>query len=74
MPNKTDGVSDLLATCTAARLNGGDFPTIWGNILKKHPLVIGDPIQHADSNGPYLAIPLITGQKLVFGSLGFSVR
>jgi hypothetical protein len=73
MPHKTDDVSDLLVTCTVARLNGEDFPTIWINILKMHPLVMGDPVQHTDRIGPYLAVPLVTGQRLKFGSLGFSV-
>jgi hypothetical protein len=65
---------DLLATCNAARLAGQDFPTIWINILKGHPLVIGAPVQQMDGNAPYLTIPLILGQKLIYNSLGFSLR
>ena len=74
MPSKINAVSDLLASCAAARLNGEDFPAIWANILEKSPLVLGHPIQHADGNGPYLAIPLVTGQRLIFGPIGFSIR
>lgn len=74
MTNKTDAVSDLLAACTVARLKGDDFPAIWASILKRNPLVLGYPVQHTDNNGPYLAIRLITGQALIFGSVGFSIR
>jgi hypothetical protein len=65
---------DLLAICAAARHAGQEFPTIWINILKGHPLVAGEPVQQMDSNEPYTAIPLLTGQKLIFNLLGFSLR
>ena len=70
----TDSATDLLATCVAARLSDDDFPTIWTNISKRHALVIGPPVQHVDEAEPYLAIPLLTGQKLLFSSVGFSIR
>jgi hypothetical protein len=70
----TDSVTDLLATCVAARLSGKDFPTIWNDILKRHALVIGGPVQHTDEREPYLAIQLLTGQQLLLGSVGFSIR
>ena len=69
-----DAVTDLLATCVAARLSGKNFLVIWNDILKRHVLVAGIPIQHIDEGGPYLAIPLLTGQELLFRSEGFSIR
>jgi hypothetical protein len=69
-----DSVTDLLARCVAARLGGKDFPTIWNDILKRHALVAGRPVQHVDAGEPYLAIPLLTGQQIIVNSVGFSIR
>ncbi len=57
--------TDLLRKCTVAVQNGSDFPTIWHDILKGHPLVVGVPIQ-ADLDR--LEIPLLNHQRLVFDS------
>jgi hypothetical protein len=57
--------TDLLQKCTTAVRDGSDFPTIWHNILKSHPLVVGVPIQ-ADLDR--LEIPLLNHQRLVFDS------
>jgi hypothetical protein len=69
-----DKQNNLLETCVSARLAGADFPTIWRDILKYHPLVVGlPPIQRIDDNGPKIEIQLITGKSLMFDSKGFSI-
>lgn len=69
-----DPTSKLLRACTNARRNGADFPSIWHEFLNKNPLVAGPPIQHIDQSGPILEIQLITGQRIVYGAQGFSIR
>ncbi|PSH61706.1 hypothetical protein CU102_26700 [Phyllobacterium brassicacearum] len=70
-----DKQDNLLQTCVSATSGGADFPTIWHDILKKHPLVVGLPIQRInDDNEPVLEIRLATGQWLVFDSKRFSIR
>lgn len=56
-----------MAACIAAALRGADFPAVWHGILKPHPAVAGVPIQRMDGATPLLEIPLITGQRIVFG-------
>ncbi|HZP78634.1 MAG TPA: hypothetical protein VFB45_21020 [Pseudolabrys sp.] len=63
--------TDLLQRCTAAALNGADFPTIWHDIIKGHPVVVGVPVQ-ADLNR--LEIPLLNHQRLVFDSVAKEFR
>ena len=58
----------LAAQCRAARTSGKDFPTIWHEILKVSPLVVGRPVQVVDSGRPRLEINLISGGRLVFDS------
>jgi len=65
---------DLLQECAAARRRGLDFPTIWREILRIHPLVAGPAIQMADRDRCWHEVPLITGQRLVFhDGEGFSL-
>jgi hypothetical protein len=64
----------LMQACNAARRAGADFPTIWETVLKKHPLVAREPVQGRSDQGPVLEVPLITGQRIVFGSTCFSIR
>jgi hypothetical protein len=54
----------LLGKCLAAREEGADFPTVWHDILKGHPLVKGLPVQRDGG----LEIALITGQRLIYDS------
>lgn len=68
MPNS------LLSLCSAAHRDGADFPTIWKQILRKHPLVAGLPIQGIDDDGPSLRVLLVTGQHLVFREATFSLE
>jgi hypothetical protein len=69
-----DAVTVLLDECTAARGRGLDFPTIWHELLKLHPLVAGIPSSIASAAGPILRIPLRTGQYLLFDLIGFTLR
>lgn len=59
----------LLQECAAAMRRGQDFPAIWSQILKGHPLVLGVPVQAIQGDRPTLEMPLITGQRLVFDSV-----
>jgi hypothetical protein len=52
----SDRARELLQTCISAQLNGMDFPTVWQEILKKHPLVADLPVQGSNSEGPTLGI------------------
>lgn len=70
---KSDSASDLLRKCVAARQAGADFPGIWDTILKRHPLVFGPPVQGMEAGEARLEIPLITGQRLVYGNEGFEI-
>jgi hypothetical protein len=69
-----DSSSKLLAACVAARQDGKDFPTIWQDILKGHPTVLEIPATVMIGGESVLAIPLITGQRLIFGEAGFSIE
>jgi hypothetical protein len=71
--SKNDTVRDLLRICMAERQKGADFPSIWNSILKRHPLVFSAPVQLLEEGEAKLAVPLITGQKLVYGAVGFSL-
>ena len=68
-----DSSSKLLALCVAARQDRNDFPSIWRDIIKGHPAVLGIPATVMIGGESVLAIPLITGQRLIFGTNGFSI-
>jgi hypothetical protein len=59
---------NLVRKCEAATHDGLDFPTIWETVLRRHPLVLGPPIQTYRNELPHLEIPLITGQHLVYNT------
>ena len=63
-----DRNDELLQVCLAAQATGADFPTIWQEGLKRHPLVAGMPEQTRGPEGPVLEIPLVTGARLRFGT------
>jgi hypothetical protein len=63
-----DGVNDLLVRCRSAHGAGQDFPTIWNQIVRTHPLVLGLPIQVMIGSEPQLRVQLINGRSLCFGS------
>lgn len=58
---------ELVEACLAAVRAGADFPTIWHTILKRHPSVVGVPIQGGDHAGARLEIPLLSGERIVIG-------
>jgi hypothetical protein len=70
----SDLVANLLDACNDARRAGLDFPSIWNNILKNHPLVTGEPVQGYSAVGPMLEIPLFAGQILLFDTKGFTIK
>lgn len=57
--------AELSRECAEALAGGANFPTIWHDILKGSPLVVGVPIQAAPDR---LEIPLIHHQRLLFDS------
>ena len=61
-----DPVAELLTLCRAARDSGVSFPTIWLDLLKKHPLVLGPPTQEMGDDRPVLSVPLFGGGALLF--------
>ena len=62
----TQQVEELAVYLNSLRDQHLDFPTIWLNHLKRHPLVIGIPIQVSLSEIPKLKIPLLRGRSLHF--------
>jgi hypothetical protein len=61
--------NDLVHKRTAIARDGADFPTVWEAVLKRHPLVVGPPIQtFDDKERPQLEIRLINGQRIVYNS------
>ena len=57
---------DLARQCTELVRKGNDFPSVWSTLLKSHVLIGGMPRQKLERNRSLLAIPLITGEQLVF--------
>jgi len=70
---ENDTFRDLLRLCAAEKHKGADFPSIWNNILKRHPLVFSAPVQVLEDGQAKLSVPLITGESLVYGDAGFSL-
>ena len=58
-------VDRLLSQCLNLILDC-DFPEIWSEILRRHPVVIGPPIQHELGRGSEIRVPLMTGDSLAF--------
>ena len=57
---------DLAEECTLAARSGTDFPTIWETILRRHPMVVGAPVQRLADGKPQLQIALATHQDMVW--------
>jgi hypothetical protein len=62
-----DGVKELLERCRTAHRAGRDFPTIWNQIVRTDPLVLGLPVQVMIGSEPQLRMQLVNGQSLCFG-------
>ena len=45
-----------------------DFPTLWHEVLKPDPLVIGPPVQTAREGNIRIEVRLITGAVIAFAS------
>jgi len=58
----------LLRQCLAALRDGLDFPSIWHEVIKGHPLVITVPVQRLVGDGTSLEVRLVTGQRLIYDS------
>jgi hypothetical protein len=58
--------SELLSQCLGAWERGVDFPAVWRDILRVHPLIAGPAIQMADRDRSWLEVPLTTGEHLVY--------
>jgi hypothetical protein len=60
--------ADLIALCRAHQSDGLDFPTLWHEVLKTHPLVIGPPVQAVRDGRIRMEVRLITGGAIAFDS------
>jgi len=43
-----------------------DFPTLWHEVLKPHPLVIGPPVQTVRDGRIRMEVHLLTGGAIAF--------
>ena len=64
----TPSKARLVAQCQAAQAAGADFPTLWNEVLKSHPLVIGPPVQTVRDGKIRREVRLITGSAIAFDS------
>jgi hypothetical protein len=60
--------AELLSRCQAAQAAGMDFPTLWNEVLKRSPLVIGPPVQTIRGGRIQLETRLISGGYVAFDS------
>ena len=58
--------SALIERCRAAQAAGMDFPTLWMEVLKSHPLVIGPPVHTVRDGRIRREVRLITGSTIAF--------
>ena len=64
----------LLEACERGRRAGKDFPTIWRELLRPNPLVVGLPGHEVAGREARILIHLRTGQTLVSTVDGYSLR
>ena len=62
---------ELLEACERARQRGKDFPTIWRDVLRPNPLVIGLPGHDVRGGAPCIVVSLSTGDTLLSGHSGY---
>jgi hypothetical protein len=62
----TPSKARLVAKCRAAQAAGSDFPTLWNEVLKPDPLVIGPPVQTVRDGRIRMEVRLITGSAIAF--------
>jgi hypothetical protein len=58
---------ELLRACRAAAGRGGDFPAVWGAVLKGRYFVAGLPVQRIVAGAPVLQVPLLSGEAILVG-------
>jgi hypothetical protein len=58
--------ADLVHQCRAGMAAGMDFPTLWHDVIKPHPLVIGPPVQTVRDARIRMEVRLITGGSIAF--------
>jgi hypothetical protein len=58
--------AELVERCHAGRAAGMDFPTLWNEVLKGDPLVIGPPVQTVRDGRIRMEVRLITGAAIAF--------
>jgi hypothetical protein len=58
--------AELVQRCRAGRAAGMDFPTLWNEVLKPDPLVIGPPMQTVRDGRIRMEVRLITGGAIAF--------
>jgi hypothetical protein len=63
-----DTQAELLTRCRAAQAAGMDFPTMWNEVLKRSPLVIGPPVQTIRGGRIQLEMRLMSGGYIAFDS------
>ena len=56
----------LIAHCRAGQAAGMDFPTLWNEVLRPDPLVIGPPVQTVRDGRVHMEVRLITGAAIAF--------
>jgi hypothetical protein len=56
----------LIAHCRAGQAAGMDFPTLWNEMLRTDPLVIGPPVQALRDGRVRIEVRLITGAVIAF--------
>jgi len=58
--------SELLHRCHAGLGAGMDFPTLWHEVLRPDPMVIGPPVQTVRDGRIRLEVRLIGGGAIAF--------
>jgi hypothetical protein len=56
----------LIAHCLAGQAAGMDFPTLWNEVLRPDPLVIGPPVQTVRDGRVRMEVRLISGAAISF--------
>lgn len=72
--SRFEEAAELHRLCSAAYAAGKDFPTIYAEIVRGNPIVVGMPVQGTNAQGPTLQVKLASGQHLVFHAGGFLLR
>lgn len=60
--------NDLVQKCNALLRDGADFPTVWHGALRRHPLIVGPPVQSVRDGHVPLEIHLMTGERIIYDS------